>query len=370
MKLFDYIEWRGDLTFSQCKMTAVDALIFCQLSYLNFGGIVASDFDSKKSLQQAALEFKSDDFEHRSDLGLMINPLTVELLFKCADSVRFKNVKLCGFRDKCSQINEEQFAALSFYADEGMDSSFVFAAFRGTDDTIVGWKEDFNLAFLEHLPAQTDALSYLNQVSMKFTDCAVICGGHSKGGNLSLYAGANLKNQEQLKAVYNFDGPGFLKETLETPEYSKVLKKTYSYFPQGSIVGMLFEHDSKYFVVKSDGILVMQHDPFTWFVKALDFELCNELDNSSIYFNRTFNEWYVNMQPEKREEFVETLFDALEATKAVTNSELADNWIKNGPVIIGAFAKMDREIRLSAMATAQQFVKLAAKNIPELIKNK
>ena len=369
MELLDYVEWRGDLDFDSSPLNPVDALIFCQLSYLNFDGILQKDFSSSVTLNQCASMFAADNFESRRDLGLLINPKTVDLLFACASSVRFGKLLLSGYVNKYSPIHEEQFSALTFfYKSKNKKSSFAFVSFRGTDDTIIGWKEDFNLAFKENIPAQKDALSYLTESSANFKKATVYCGGHSKGGNLAIYAGAflNKKYQPNLKTIYNFDGPGFLKETLEKDEFKSALKKTESFFPQGSIVGMIFEHDKNYSVVKSDGVLMMQHDAFTWKTSPQNFELMEELEKSSLFFNETFNQWFVQLPEHRREEFVETLFGVLESTQAETNSQLAENWIKNGGKIIKAFAKLDKEIRNSALDTASQFIRLARHKIPEL----
>ena len=153
---------------------------------------------------------------------------------------------------------------------------------------------------------------------------------------------------------------------MEKDEFKSALKKTESFFPQGSTVGMIFEHDKKYSVVKSDGVLMMQHDAFTWKTAPQNFELMEELEKSSLFFNETFNQWFVQLPEHRREEFVETLFGVLESTQAETNSQLAENWIKNGGKIIKAFAKLDKEIRSSALDTASQFIRLARHKIPEL----
>ena len=369
MDLFDYVSWRGDLSFSAAAFNSVDALILCQLSYLDFGGIAGADFKSRITLCEAADKFACDRFEERKNLGLLINPKTVELLFVCAASERFGSLQLTGWRNSYSKKEEEQFSAVTFLCTE-KKSRFAFEAFRGTDDTIIGWKEDFNLAFMSEVKAQKDSLSYLEESIKSLKGYEHFCGGHSKGGNLAVFAGARLnpKLQKNLKRIYNFDGPGFLKTTLEQGNFAAALKKTFSYFPEESVVGMFFEHDGNFKVLKSNAKSLMQHDPITWQTQAEDFELCEKLAESSIFLNRVFNEWFVALSVEKREQFVEVLFGALESTQASTNSELAENLAKTGIQVIKSFTKLDKDIRGSAMDSAMQFLKLAGHHLPEYLK--
>lgn len=362
---FEYLKWRGDLTFEQSPLNPVDAVIFCDIAYLNFRGILKDDFNSPLTLLECATRFLSEDFENRKELGLLINPKTVDLFFECAKTERFKNVMMTGFADKYNVTQEEQFSAVTFSVENlSKRSNFFYVAFRGTDDTIVGWKEDFNLAFKENIPAQRDARLYLDKAVRHFKKTPFYVGGHSKGGNLAIFAAANLQKnlQKNLVSVFNFDGPGFSEETLKKENFAALSSKTENFFPKGSIVGMLFEHYDRYSVIESDGFLVMQHDPFTWKISGANFELADGLEKSSAFFNSTFNQWFVGLSEERREEFVETIFDVLDSTKAETNSELAENWFKNSGKIIKAFANLDKEIRSSAVDTATQFIKLATEN--------
>ena len=198
------------------------------------------------------------------------------MLQKAGKSQRFKNVEIAAFVAKYDHENEEQFSAVTFVLNQGglLEKQQVFVAFRGTDDTIVGWKEDFNLAFLDKVPAQEDASAYLTRAALSFKKAELFIGGHSKGGNLALYAAAHLeeKAKKNLFAVYNFDGPGFSQETLDSDEFFSIKTKVHSVYPQFSIVGMLFHHYDSYKIVQSDEKLVMQHNPFSWFTLATEFK--------------------------------------------------------------------------------------------------
>ena len=360
--LCDYIDWRGDLSFADFPLNEVDALVFCQLSYMNFAELAPKNFDSSiKLCDLAKLFFGSVDFETRSDLGMLIDPKTNELLKKAGESERFKNVAVTGFVSEYNQEKEEQFSAVTFVLNEGglLEKQQIFVAFRGTDDTIVGWKEDFNLAFMEKVPAQADALAYLENAASAFKKAEITVGGHSKGGNLAIFAAAHLdeKSKKNLCAVYNFDGPGFSQNSLDSDEFFSIKQKIISVYPQFSIVGMLFHHYDSCKIVLSDEKLVMQHNPFSWFIKGTNFEIKDDLDTGSEIFFKSFNKWFEEIQPNQREQFVETLFGLLDSTNAITNSDLNKDKLKNTGKIIKAFATLDKEIRDDAVRLVGDFVK-------------
>lgn len=356
----DYLDWRGDLSFEASPLNEVDALIFCQLSYLHLDGLLTESFDSPLPLSLLAERFfAAPDFARRADLGLLIDPRTTELLQKAAASRRFGPVGLAGFVSKYDARKEEQFSALTFY----YEKNAVFLAYRGTDDTLIGWKEDFNLAFMESLPAQKDALHYAEKACSAFRKAAVTLGGHSKGGNLAIYAAASLpqKMQKRLCAVYNFDGPGFSAAMLQSPPFTAIQSRVRSVFPQFSIIGMLFHHYEDFAVVPSRELLVMQHNPFSWQVKGAAFERRESLDSGSELFFASFNKWFESLSRPQREQFVETLFGVLLATNARTNSELSGDLLKNAGKILKAFAALDASIRDDALRIAGDFVKTITK---------
>ena len=358
----DYIDWRGDLTFEVSPFNEVDALIFCQLSYLNFSNLVPASFDSSIKLSELAkIFFASTDFESRSDLGVLIDKKSIELLKKAGESLRFGDVDVTAFVSEYNAEKEEQFSAVTFVTGDStvLNKGQIFVAFRGTDDTIVGWKEDFNLAFLDEVPAQADAAAYLENASSAFKKSEIFVGGHSKGGNLAVYASASLseKAKKNLVQVYNFDGPGFSQNDLDSDKFFSVKSKIRSVFPQFSIIGMLFHHYDSFKIVLSDEKFLMQHNPFSWFVKGVQFAEKDELDSGSELFFKSFNKWFEEIQPEQREQFVETIFGLLDSTNAVSNTDLSKDALKNTGKIIKAFARLDSEIRDSAVKLAGDFVK-------------
>ena len=365
MDLIDYVEWRGDLPFSKSGFCDVDALVLCQLSYLNFDGLIAGDFSKKISLSQLWAAFKnSADFEKRSDLGALISRQTVRLLELCAQSERFGKIYASAYVSKIDLKNEEQFSALTFF--ESSFNSKPFVAFRGTDDTIVGWKEDFNLAIEEVVPAQRDAVEYL-KMAAKNTRSKILVGGHSKGGNLAVYSSAFVepKVQNRIERVFNFDGPGFRQEIIDDARLKKIIPLLHSYYPRLSVVGMLFRRAGNSCVVDSGASGLMQHDPFSWFVSPRAFKTLDGFDNASELFYKTFNEWLEGVSKEKRGLIVETLFKVLTAGGAKTNSELEKDWFKQASAIVKAASELDKSTRDEIISLAQHLLDIAARNFAE-----
>lgn len=361
--ILDYIAWRGDLTFAASPFNEIDALILSQIAYLNFDGLLTVSFKDEVSLEKLSEKFKNaPDFEKRADLGALINKLSVELLYAAGKSKRFGDIKVCGYTSKIDLETEKQFAAMTFK----IEKQNTLVAFRGTDDTIVGWKEDFNLAIKESVPAQKDALDYLN-AAMSATTGKICVAGHSKGGNLAIYASAfaSEKFRKRISAIYNNDGPGFQDATIALPQFQEIIPKINSYYPQCSIVGMIFSHAGKYTVVESDQSGLMQHDPFSWHVRATSVVALDGFDAGSVMFSRTFNTWLYELDTHKREQFIETIFNIIQATDAQTNSELENNLFANSHKIIHAMINLDSETKKGVLETVRLLFKIASKNFPQ-----
>lgn len=339
MNILDYIDWRGDLTFSQSSFNKIDALIFSQLSYLNLTNIISQDFTNAITFEKLAKLFNnSPDYEKRKYSGLMINKDLPVLLNKCAESNRFKNCKICGFKEILNEEITEQFAAVTII----LPDNKIIIAYRGTDDTLIGWKEDFNIAYQSPIPSQTDALLYLNEVNKYYKKNYYIVG-HSKGGNEAVYVSANCTNkiQKKIKAVYNFDGPGFSQEFYKSEKYLSIKNRLFSFYPYFSIVGMIFYHPKEFEIVKSEGFAIYQHDCFNWQVCATDFLHEDDFSDNSKFFYTTFNKWVENLSHDDIQKFVTALFDVISASGAKTNTELNDNKITASKNMLSAYVALD-----------------------------
>lgn len=364
--LLDYVKWRGDIDFKTSPFNDADALILCQLSYLNYDEILTGDFKNKLTFAEIWEKFSSDpDFAVRSDTGALISKDSVKLLEQVSRTKRFENIRACYYVNKLDTENEEQFSAMCFFETKSL--KYPFVAFRGTDDTIVGWKEDFNMACENVVPAQKDALEYLRQVGQNTTG-SIIIGGHSKGGNLAVYSAAfiDAKIKKRISRVYNLDGPGFRKEVLESQEMKEIIPFLHSVYPKLSIVGMLFNHAGNYSVVESNAEGLMQHEPFSWYLAPDGFEKLPGFDPATEYFHRTFNDWLDGLTREKRELFVETLFNVIQSTEAKTNSEIESNWLVSAARILKALYNIDEETKSEILKIVELLFKSATRNIPEI----
>ena len=258
--ILDYLDWRGDICITASPFNKVDNLLLSELSYVNFDGILPGiEEDIWMTVKEAEQIFfskynKKEIYEERSFMAKA--PLVLE---KMAKAKRFQDMKLSCYVNQIDEEEEKQFSAL---VAECQDNTY-FVAFRGTDDTLVGWKEDFNMSYILAVPSQLEAVSYLEKVAEKVRG-KLRLGGHSKGGNLAVYAAVQCKEeiQERIIEIYNNDGPGFSKEMLISEPYNRVRERIWTIVPQTSVVGMLLEHEEEYLVTKSSQSELCSMIPF------------------------------------------------------------------------------------------------------------
>lgn len=310
--MMDYLRWRGDLSFSQDPPNCVDALIFSSLVYIQYAGKVEQDPTIPVTLREAAEEFFAlEDHEQRirvkSDL---------ELLREAANSNRFGFTQLCFYRDLFIPEQETQFAAVTFLLDDGS----AFLTFRGTDYSLVGWKEDFNMSFQQTVPAQRLALQYTREVASQYL-LPLRLGGHSKGGNLAVFAAARSSPllQKRILEVYNNDGPGFTQYMMGDPGYISIVPRIKTYIPQSSVIGMLLEHEEPYIVIKSKTVSLLQHDPYSWEIMANHFIQMQDVTESSRFMDTTLKAWFEDMTTQERSQLVDVMFTLL-GTGGVENA--------------------------------------------------
>ena len=317
--VFDYLDWRGDVTFSQVGYNEIDSLILSLISYVQFEDIVPSaESGARITLLDAARGYVRRHRGKPMYVGLIVPPEVVSLMAKAAKSKRFGGLWMQSYENRIEDEAQMQFCAMTFTDETGTN----YAVFRGTDDTLVGWKENLNMSFRHPVPAQLRAVSYLEEQMARLSGPFVLCG-HSKGGNLAVYAAvscdASLK--DRIAAVYNNDGPGFTKEFITDTPYLDMRGRIRTFVPQSSVVGMLLEHEESYEVVKSSQSGLLQHNAFSWEVLGARFVHLDALTEESRRIDRTVKKWVNDMQPEEREAFVESLYETIRATNAKTLTE-------------------------------------------------
>lgn len=342
--LFDYLDWRGDLSFEAVPFGKIDALLLSQISYLRLYNLVPYDFKESEAVRlcELAKSFKgASDYDFRTDLGPGINEKTPELLERASQTERFKNVKACALREKIDEENAEQFAAITYILGKS-----AVVVFRGTDSSLVGWKEDCNIACLEEIPSQRDALLYCEAVFSSLKTDFILCG-HSKGGNLAINSAVKCgaKSQKKISAIYNFDGPGFSKAFYKTEGFLKIEARLTNVYPYGSIVGMIFYHPEKYEIIKSNGVGAGQHDPFTWQIKGNTFIQRAEFSKESKFFYTSLNNWIERMSTEEKQAFVNSVFEVIEASDYKSLNEIMNNLVPSSAKMIKKLSSMDKETR-------------------------
>lgn len=343
--ILDYVDWRGDISFSASPFNDIDSLIMTQLSMVDLSGIVPSDpQDGHISLRDAAEMYFADKKRETEPVSVIIPSDTYVLFRKMAESNRFGNMKLTALVSHIDAEREKQFAAITVKPGDGS----VFVAFRGTDDTIVGWKEDFNMSFMTAIPSQIEAAEYLDRVAKKVYGKLRV-GGHSKGGNLAVYAASNCskRTRNRILTVYNYDAPGFSKEFFEGEGYIEISGRIRSLVPQSSIVGMLLENDGRFSVVKSTETGIMQHNAFSWEALGTEFVRLDELTKESRDMTAVMHEWLSKMDMEERKKFVDAIYDILVATKATTVTELSDDKYS----ILRSLKNTDKDTRKMVLKT-------------------
>lgn len=355
--MFDYLFWRGDLGFDDVPLNDADALILCQLAYIDYSDVVPGAFLKKgmtladAAEKLAAPEWESCDFSRR-----FFTEETKRLLMAAGKTRRFGQLGVTGCRHIIDMEKEEQFSALTFVLGDGS----LFTAYSGTDAMIVGWQEDFNLGWKDVVPAQADALSYLTEAAAALHG-AIRIGGHSKGGNLALYAASHApsKVQKRVTGVWNFDGPGFKPEFFQSAGYRAVEPVIRNFKPALSVVGMLFTNSDRYTVVKSSEKGVMQHYAPSWQMQPGGFDTLPELDERSMRIERAINGWFDDLEQEQKRVFVETVFGILKKSTAETSSELAENWTVTLPNILKAMTHLDAKTRNAVRQTLEVLAKNA-----------
>lgn len=359
--LFDYLLWRGDLSLAQSPFNEVDNLVLSMLTYMDLTGVVPPPEDGGSvTVADAAARF----FEGREDahikLGLLIPDDTPYLFRRLPECPRFADFTLSNYVNHVDERAEEQFSALTI----GLPDGSEYVAFRGTDDTLVGWKENFNMSFCDAVPAQLEAVAYLRDAALRGSG-ALRAGGHSKGGNLAVYAAMHAEPEVQARIldVYNNDGPGFQQSVIDEPGYKSIRARVKTLIPQTAIVGMLMEHEEAVEVVKSRAIGPFQHDGFTWEVERAGFVRLGEVTEGCRYIDRTLKAWMDDIDPETRRAFIDALFDLFQSTGATTLTDLTAGSLKNAATLIQTYRHLDRATRENLRRTMRLLLRESAREV-------
>lgn len=313
--IFNYLEdVQYDSIYDQ-PFTELDILLLTEITYLNYDTIVTDGLDLQKASRL------TDVPQYMPQENSMMNTKhRLALLQQAASVKRYKNIKLLGYVNDIDLDVQKQFAAMTYKID--LDTFVI--AFRGTDDSIIGWKEDFHMTYMEHVPAQQTAVRYVQKVMQAFPTATFILTGHSKGGNLATYASSQIEPslQDRIKQIYSFDAPGLNHTIIETEGYQSIASKIKRYIPQGSIVGMMLETPKQAHIVKSVAIGgIAQHDTFSWQIENEHFILLDTLNPDSIQTDKTLKEWVETVPDDELKDFFDIFFGLILDTQITSIDE-------------------------------------------------
>lgn len=369
--IIDYIHWRGDLSFAQSEFNEVDNLVLAYFAYINFDGIEEVSKGNSVDIGKLCEIFFSVHTEQELQADKSFIRMAPYMLKDMAESRRFGNTVVSNYVNEIVTEQELQFSAVELKLEDGS----VYVAFRGTDDTVVGWKEDFNLSN-GIVPAQKRAVEYLNRVGRE-TPSMLRVGGHSKGGNLVVYAAAKCEPQvqERILQVYDNDGPGFTEDFVKDEGASRIIPRITRIIPECSVIGMLLNHIKEPYIIASSQKGILQHDGFSWEVLGPSFIRVESLNKKAALFNDTLHKWIDNMDMSQRDRLIDDLFSVIEATKVQTLSQLQDGGLKSVAAMVKQSEKlapeskaMVEELIRSLFAHWLDFLKLPAKGLPALDK--
>ena len=338
--IMDYINWRGDISFEQSKFNEVDNLILACFSYVNLDGIPAVAEQKGIELKNLAEEFMKLHTMEELEADKSFIRLAPFMMLEMAETNRFGNSVIRNYVNEIVTEAEQQFAAVEIVLEDG--TSYV--SFRGTDDTIIGWKEDFNLS-TGVVPAQERAVEYVRRVSENTTGMLRV-GGHSKGGNLAIYGAVMCKEaHEKILEVYSNDGPGFSKEFQELPETEEMMDKIIRIIPEYSIIGTLLEHEKAPVIVASSSKGLLQHDGFSWEVQGPALVRRDSLSRTALRFIEILHKWIDGMEMEQKKVLIEDLFATLQASGYENLSEVQSGGLKSLAAMVKRVEKFAPESR-------------------------
>lgn len=329
--IITYVYETGNESFEEKPYTAEDALVFARLSYVPFQLLA---WDTAYSISSAYEYLSSLTFEEK-----VLIEWDDELLAACASSDRYKDVAVLDFISDTDLLTDKQFSAVTFTP----DSDLYFVAFRGTDNTVVGWKEDFNMSFITPVPSQAESVRYLSSVMDEYPSGTFVLTGHSKGGNLAIYSASFVSEakQDSILEVFSFDGPGFPDEVLEEDGYQRMRDRIRLYVPKSSVIGMLLSRDLSYTAVDSNALSgFRQHDIYTWMITEGAFVLAEGVDDQSRFFDRTIRSTLATLDDNEREELVDLIFSLAEDTGKSTFASMKEQFLRSALSIVKGFSEL------------------------------
>ena len=333
----DYLLWRGDIPINEeFRFNEIDSIILARFSYLIFDKIEMNEKETIESISKKMRDFENEEFRYNGDK---------ELITYLGESKRFKNMIVTDYVQTNDKEIEQQFGAITIHISE----EEMYISYIGTDSSIYGWKEDFNMAFMENVPCQKEGKKYIEKIAQKYPNKKIRIGGHSKGGNVAIYSAitTSKKLKNRIIKVYNYDGPGFNKNIINKYNNDEIISKIETYIPQDSIIGRLLNHKEKMTIALSLEKGILQHDIYSWQVLRDDLIHSEKNTDISEDIDKTMTEWIELTTNEQRKIVIDAIFELFYSTDSETFGEMSKNISINLPKILkkyGEIAKEDKEM--------------------------
>ena len=366
--LLDYLKEYGDYTLAEKPFCEVDSLILSQFSYLKFDGMLPEEAAQGAESRVVSLEQIRHHEQYDSLYGdERYRRDNTALFLGMYDSRRFHNTKIMNYVNRIDLDTEMQFAAVTIVLPDDM----VYVAFRGTDETIVGWKEDLNLAFSEPVPGQRMSVEYLNRAAETFRG-AFHVGGHSKGGNLAVYASMNCQEavRDRIVTIHDHDGPGLRPEVKAQGAYDEIVERIRKTVPRSSLVGMLLYSEGEYEVVESRSIGLAQHNPYTWLVRDDGFLIADDIRSGRKFMDKALNQWILSLSQEEMHTFVDTLYQVLLASETDNLIDFTANWMKSLHGIRMALRELDQQTQKVILQILRALLDTVSCNLKERFRSR
>ncbi len=344
--IHDYLLWRGDISISkEHPLSEVDSLVLARFSYLPLDKINIKDGETIEALSKRLVSLKDKDFLYNGDK---------ELATYIGDSSRFKNLLVTDYQKLDDKETEKQFGGVTIH----LPNNELYVSYLGTDKTINGWKEDFNMAFMENVPCQITGLEYLENISKKYPNKKLRVGGHSKGGNIAIYASmlAGKSTKNKIMKVDNFDGPGLNNIILDKYQDEKIINKMETYIPQESIIGRLLNHKEKITICESNQKGILQHDIYSWHVFKNEFVKVDSNTKISEYVNNTVIEWLKNTTREQRGIFIDAIFEVFSGAEVDSFGEIVSSLTTTVPKILKKYSSLSEKEKKTMTEMIKKFI--------------
>lgn len=342
--IIDYLIWRGDI-FLKNNFNQIDALILARLSYLIFYKIDFAEDNIENTYNQMK-NIPLCDYRCSDDK---------KLIQELSQSRRFKDMVISDYIKIDDKKLEKQFVAITIH----LSNKELFISFMGTDNSINGWKDDFNMSFMDNVSCQIEGRKYLNMIANKYPNKKIYLGGHSKGGNISIYSFITSSDEikDRIIRVYNYDGPGFSKNIISEYYDKKTFSKIISYIPESSIVGRMLDHAGDVRIVKSSKKSIMAHNVYSWNIIRNDFVYVNKNTSMSEDIDRTITEWLENTTEDKRKIFVNTIFEILSSTEVDTFKDIIKSASISIPKLLKKYSNVPKDDKKVISEMISLFVK-------------